>query len=119
MGRNINIDVETDSTAAIGMCSRTSVGKTKHIQIRWLWIEDAIRVRLKKVSGTEIVANMGTKYLDGPTHQLLLQKLPLKRTSCRLFLGLIATANCGSVVDAQMSGNATENIVKGAADRPS
>ena len=105
MGGNINIDVETDSTAAIGMCSRTGVGKTRHIQVRWLWIQDAIRdkvVRLSKVSGTENVADMGTKYL--PTHQRLLQKLPLKPTNCRRFLGLIATANGGSVVDAQMSG---------------
>ena len=104
MGRNINIDVETDSTAAIGMCSRTGVGKTRHIQVRWLWIHDAIRdkvVRLRKVSGTENVADMGTKYLDGPTHQCLLQKLLFKPTNCRRFLGLIATANGGSVVVAQ------------------
>ena len=55
MGRAINIDV-ADSTAAIGMCSRTGVGKTRHIQVRWLWIQDATRdkiVRLKKVRGTE------------------------------------------------------------------
>ena len=53
MGRTI--DVETDSTAAIGMCSRTGVGKTRHIQVRWLWIQDAIRgkvVRLRKVKDT-------------------------------------------------------------------
>ena len=46
-----NIDVESDSTAAIGMCSRTGVEKTRHIQVRWLWIQDAIRdkvVRLRK-----------------------------------------------------------------------
>ena len=52
MGRTIDIDVETDSTAAIGMCSRTGVGKTRHIRVRWLWIQDAIRdkvVRLRKV----------------------------------------------------------------------
>ena len=108
MGRNINIDVETDSTTAIGMCSRTGVGKTRHIQVRWLWIQDATRekvVRLRKVSGTENVADMRTKYLDGSTHQRLLKKLPLKPTNCRRFLDLIATANGGSVVDAQMSGN--------------
>ena len=49
----------------------------RNIQVRWLWIQDAIRdkvVRLRKVSGTENVADMGTKYLDGPTHQRLLQK---------------------------------------------
>ena len=43
MGRTVNVDVETDSTAAIGMCFSTSVGKTRHIQVRWLWIQDAIR----------------------------------------------------------------------------
>ena len=62
-------------------------------------------VSLREVSGTENVADLGTKYLDGPTHQRLLQKLPFMPTNCRRFLGLIATADGGSVVDAQMSGN--------------
>ena len=39
MGRTINVAVETDSTAAVGMCSRTGVGKTRHDQVRWLWIK--------------------------------------------------------------------------------
>ena len=107
MGRTINIDVETGSTAAIGMCSRTGVEKTRHIQVRWLWIQDAIRdkvVRLRKVKGTDNEADMGTKGIEGPTHQRLLQKLPLKPTQCRRLLGLIATANDGSVVEGQMNG---------------
>ena len=73
-----------------------------------MWIQDAIRdkvVRLRKVKGTDNEADMGTKDLDGPTHQRLLQKLPLKPTQCRRLLGLIATANGGSVVEARMSGN--------------
>ena len=85
MERTVDVDVETDSTPAIGMCSRTGVGKTRHIQARWLWIQDVIRdkvVRLKKVKGTEKEADMGTKDLDGPAHQRLLQKLPLKPTQC-------------------------------------
>ena len=93
IGRTTNIDVETDSTAAIGMCSR---------------IQDAVRDkvdRLRKVKGTENEADMGTKDLDGPTHQRLLQKLPLKPTQCRRLLGLIETANGGSVVEARMDGD--------------
>ena len=61
------------------MCSRTGVGKTRHIKVRSLWIQDAIRdkvVHLRKVKGTENEADMGTEDLDGPTHQRLLQKLP-------------------------------------------
>ena len=111
MGRTINIDVETVSTAAIGMCSRAGVGKTRHIQVRWLWIQDAIRdevVRFSKVRGTENEADMGTKDRDGPTHQRLLQKLPLKPSQCRRLPGLIATANGGSVVEARMDGDEEE-----------
>ena len=62
-------------------------------------------VRLRKVKGTEKEPDMGTKELDGPTHQRILQKLPLMPTQCRRPLGLIATANGGSVVKARMSGN--------------
>ena len=79
MGRNIIPEVETDSTAAIRMCSRTGVGRTIRIYVGLLWIQDAIRdkvVRLKKVSGTENGADMGTKNLDGSTPQRLWQKLP-------------------------------------------
>ena len=107
-GDGTNYQHRTDSTAAIGMCSRTGVGKTRHIQVRWLWIQDVIRdkvVRLRKVKGTDNEADMGTKDLDGPTHQRLLQKLPLKPCQCRRLLGLIATANGGSVVEARMSGS--------------
>ena len=59
---------------------------------------------LRKVKGTDNEADMGTKDLDGPTHQRKLQKLPLKPTQCRRLLGLIATANGGSLVEARMSG---------------
>ena len=111
MRRTINNVVDTDPTAAIEMCSRTAVGKTRHIPVRWLWIQDAIRdkvVRLRKVKGTDNEADMGTKDLDGPTHQRLLQKLPLESTQRRQLLGLIATANGGSVVEARMNGDEEE-----------
>ena len=51
--------------------------------------QDAIRdkvVRLEKVKGTEFEADMGTKDLDGNTHQRLLLKLALKPTQYRRLL---------------------------------
>ena len=93
-----------------GCASRTGVGKTRHIG-RWLWIQDAIRdkvVRLRKVKGNEKEAEMGTKDLDGPTHQRLLQELPFKPTQCRRFLGLISTEYGGSVVEVQVDGDEEE-----------
>ena len=58
-------------------------------------------VRLRKVKSTDNEVDTGTKDLDGPIWQRLLQKLPLKPTQCRQPLGLIATANGGSVVETQ------------------
>ena len=68
-------------------------------------------MRLRKVRGTDNEADMGTKDLDGPIHQRLLQKVPLKPTQCRRLLGLIATANGGRVVEAEMNGS-EETLVK-------
>ena len=51
--------------------------------------QDAIRdqvVRLEKLKGTENEADLGIKDLDGPAHQRLLQKLPLKPTQYRRLL---------------------------------
>ena len=42
------------------------------------------------VKGTENVSDMGTKALDGPTHQKLLAKLPLREPTCRRLVGLAA-----------------------------
>ena len=58
---------------------------------------------VRKVRGTDNEADMGTADLDGPTHQRLLQKLPLMPTQCRRLLRLIVTTD--GVVKAQMSSN--------------
>ena len=65
-------------------------------------------MHVRQVKGTENEADMGTKDLNGPTHPRLLQKLPLRTTQCRRLLGLIATANGGSVVEAQVDGDEEE-----------
>ena len=51
--------------------------------------QEAIRdkvVRLEKVKGTENEGDIGTKDLDGPAHQRLLQELPLKPTQYKRLL---------------------------------
>ena len=94
MGRAINIDVETDPIVAIGMCSRTGVGKTRHIQVRWSWIQDAIRdrvVRLRKVKGTTTKPTWNQAFRRTDTsvwlhqaaaHRLIVRK-PLREAAMR------------------------------------
>ena len=55
----------TDSSAAIGICSRQGLGKLRHLDTHTLWIQQAVRNRrvdLRKVDGTENPADLLTKH---------------------------------------------------------
>ena len=70
--------------------------------------QDAIRdqvVRLEKVKGTENEADLGTKDLDGPTHQRLLKKTAAQANPVQTASGLIATASSGNVAEARGAGD--------------
>ena len=54
MGFEVTVEVVQDSTAAKGMASRAGVGKVKHLDIGWLWIQEIVKIRaivLKKIDG--------------------------------------------------------------------
>ena len=57
--------VWTDSSAAIGICSRQGLGKLRHLDTHTLWIQQAVRTRrldLKKVPGEQNPADLLTKH---------------------------------------------------------
>ena len=46
--------------------ARRGVGRVRHLDLRWLWLQQLVhsrRITLKKVSGKNHVADVGTKYL--------------------------------------------------------
>ena len=97
------VSVGSDSSAAIGISSRSGVGKTRHIATRWLWVQDAVRnkeIVLKKIPGESNVADMGTKALEPKKHQELMKQLPLARPSCRHFLAVLTAMASTAVGDA-------------------
>jgi len=56
-----------DSSAAIGIASRTGVGKVRHIAVHLLWLQEKIRdkaITIQKIDGTKNTADLFTKYLD-------------------------------------------------------
>jgi len=58
--------IYTDSSAAKGIASRTGLGKTRHIAVHLLWIQERIRkgeFELVKCKGTENPADLMTKHL--------------------------------------------------------
>ena len=67
LGINMVGRIFTDSTAAKGIASRMGLGKTRHIAVHLLWIQEKVRNKdfeLLKVKGTENPADLMTKHLS-------------------------------------------------------
>ena len=65
-GIECDAEVYSDSTAAIGIVSRHGLGRTRHIKVQYLWLQEKIlsrEVEVKKVDGKEHIADLFTKYL--------------------------------------------------------
>ncbi len=65
VGVELPLRVWTDSSAAIGICSRQGLGKLRHLDTHTLWIQQAVRskrVDLRKVAGEENPADILTKH---------------------------------------------------------
>ena len=75
MGVHVRINVYTDAEAAKGIASRTGLGKTRHIAVHLLWVQERVRngdIKLYKVRGTENPADLLTKHLTAPImHKLM------------------------------------------------
>ena len=66
LGVRVPLRVWTDSTAAIGICSRQGLGKLRHLDTHMLWVQQAVRSRridLRKIAGEENPADLFTKHL--------------------------------------------------------
>ena len=64
LGVTVKVEVIQDSTAAKGTMSRAGIGKIKHLDTGWLWVQDVVRsgiVTLKKINGKVNPADLLTK----------------------------------------------------------
>ena len=50
LGVEVPLRVWTDSSAAIGICSRQGLGKFRHLDTQTLWIQQAVRTRASGAS---------------------------------------------------------------------
>ena len=91
LGLEFPLRVWTDSSAAVGICTRQGLGKLRHLDTHTLWIQQAVRtgrVDLRKVPGEENPADILTKHSIG--RQRLESLIALY--SCRYMEGRAATA---------------------------
>ena len=68
LGCRARLVVCMDSSAAKGMASRKGLGKVRHVEVNQLWVQEKVgngEVELRKVEGSENLADALTKHLDG------------------------------------------------------
>ena len=71
----VQTTVGSDATAGIGIASRQGCGRLKHLEVRWLWAQEAVarkKLMLKKVPTATNGADLATKYLAAPRMRDLL-----------------------------------------------
>ena len=76
VGIDVSLHVHTDAEAAKGIASRTGLGKTRHIAVHFLWVQERVRSKdliLHKVLGLVNPADLLTKYLPSPTITKLME----------------------------------------------
>ena len=64
MGWKVTVRIWTDSSAAKAVAKRRGLGKLRHVELKWLWVQDMVkegRVKLKTIRGEENVADHLTK----------------------------------------------------------
>ena len=65
LGVTAPLRVWTDSSAAIGICSRQGLGKLRHLDTHTLWVQQAVRnkrIDLRKIAGEHNPADLLTKH---------------------------------------------------------
>eukprot|EP00959_Pyramimonas_sp_CCMP1952_P447541 9371093-Pyramimonas_sp.AAC.1 len=80
MGIQMAVKVCEDITAAIGICSRLGVGRIRHLDVKYLWLQEKVaekEVPTVKVPTAENVADLMTKALDPARHHELVKRLPM------------------------------------------
>ena len=66
LGEDVKIVLRSDSSAALGIGGRQGLGKLRHLETGYLWLQDVLtqkRLSIRKVKGTETPADLGTKHL--------------------------------------------------------
>ena len=64
LGWETEVVIKTDSTTAKAVASRRGLGKMRHVEVRLLWVQEAVkrgRIKLKKVGGDVNLADHLTK----------------------------------------------------------
>ena len=75
LGKTLRAVLMVDSTACIGMAARRGLGRARHIETKYMWIQYILaqkRAWMRKVATEKNLADMGTKNVDQKTMWFIL-----------------------------------------------
>ena len=90
-GIELNVKIFVDSSAAIGVAGRRGNGKLRHVRVGDLWIQELVEeeeIKLKKIAGTQNVADAFTKHLPQNTMNDYLRRMSTETRQGRAETGL-------------------------------
>ena len=100
LGEDIKVVLRSDSSAALGIGGRQGLGKLRHLETGYLWLQDVLthkRLSIKKVKGTENPADLGTKHLNFDDTEKHLRFLGYGRTEGQHGIALTSTYTKGNI----------------------
>ena len=74
-GVTVEAVVLSDASALLGIASPQGCGRLKHLEVKWLWVQDKVpekALRLRKHPTETNTADLATKYLTRPRMGMLL-----------------------------------------------
>ena len=78
LGWSLSLVMFTDSSAEKSIASRQGLGKVRHLETKYLWLQQAVfqkRIDIRKIKGTENPADILTKYLSFADMQKVIEKV--------------------------------------------
>ena len=72
LGVKVEVEVQSDSSSARSFASRQGLGKQRHVQTRYLWLQERVALKhlsVKKIRGEDNDSDVLTKAVAAPTMQ--------------------------------------------------
>ena len=91
LGREMEVEIYVDSSAALGVVARKGCGKLRHIRVGQLWIQQLAEdeeITYKKIQGENNPADLFTKHLTRARLDYLLDLISIRDEAGRAEEGL-------------------------------
>ena len=109
LGAEADATIHADASAAIGIVRRTGLGKLRHLNVRYLWLQDQLKgdnLKLTKVAGNENPSDLVTKHLSAAVAKGHLERLCMRTSGGRAATApTVAAVSLAQLADSNVDDN--------------